>query len=87
MEKISKFKGKAKYLLKKLNGYLFVEKCQKYKTKFKAMLKLHNDPKVEILDENNLILRGAILKYSDWLFNYINNEIINKLTHLGFLLL
>lgn len=66
MDKQSKFKGKANYLLRRLKGYLFLEKCQKYSNSFKGSLKLHNDPKVEILDENNLILRGSILKYSDW---------------------
>ena len=67
VERISKFKGKAKYLLRKLIGYLFIERCQRYSKSFKGSLKLHNDPKVEILDETNLIYRGSILRYSDWL--------------------
>lgn len=70
VEKVSKFKGKAKYLLKKLNGYFFIEKCKKSSQSFKGILKLHYDPKVEILDETNLIMRGAILKFSDWWINF-----------------
>jgi len=76
VEKFSKFKGKINHLLKKIKGYLFIEKLQKYSSFFKGSLKLHNDPKVEILDENNLILRGSILKYSDWFFKK-NHFILN----------
>ena len=68
-ENDSNVKGNIINLCNKLTGTLFLdfenESCQFYK----GRLKLSNDPKVENIDENNLVLTGSVLNYTKW-YNY-----------------
>lgn len=64
-ESDSNVKGNILNLCNKLTGTLFLD-FEHESQAFKGRLKLSNDPKVENIDDNNLVLRGSVLNYTKW---------------------
>ena len=60
--------GKDKYdeFRKKLTGKLEYDAPNQEFTSFNGILKLKRDPKAETITIQNVILRGSILKNTDW---------------------
>jgi hypothetical protein len=65
-ENNSNFKGDIINICKKLTGTLYYDQESEGESDFKGRMKLKNDPKVENIDSNNVILKGSILCYTDW---------------------
>lgn len=59
-------------MCKKITGTLYYDEMNFKNHHFKGRFKLQNDPKVENIDINNVIMKGSILCYTDWLYYFFD---------------